>query len=97
MAVTFTNKAAREMHERLNRMVGQDQRRRPDARHVPQHLRAHAAPRGAAAGLDRDFAIYDTDDQINVVKAALTELNLDEKKYKPAAMHERRSATPRTS
>jgi DNA helicase-2/ATP-dependent DNA helicase PcrA len=37
-------------------------------------------------GLDRNFVIYDTDDQISVVKAVLAEQNIDEKKYKPAAL-----------
>ncbi len=86
MAVTFTNKAAREMRERLNKMVGQD--RAGDLMLGTFHsICARILRReSAAAGLDRNFTIYDTDDQTNVVKAALAEMNIDEKKYKPSAV-----------
>lgn len=86
MAVTFTNKAAREMRERLNKMVGQD--RAGDLMLGTFHsICARILRReSAAAGLDRNFTIYDTDDQTNVVKAALAEMNIDEKKYKPSAI-----------
>lgn len=88
MAVTFTNKAAREMQERLRRI--------PDVGTKADELMigtfhsicARILRREAHnAGLDRNFTIYDSDDQHNVVKAALAEMNLDEKKYKPGAIH----------
>ncbi|GIV85921.1 MAG: DNA helicase [Candidatus Roseilinea sp.] len=87
MAVTFTNKAAREMRDRLTRMAGVGQT--ADLTLGTFHsICARLLRREAQqAGLDRDFTIYDSDDQINVVKAALAELNLDEKKYKPASIH----------
>lgn len=87
MAVTFTNKAAREMRDRLTRMAGAD--KTGDLTLGTFHsICARILRREAQhAGLDRDFTIYDSDDQINVVKAALAELNLDEKKYKPASIH----------
>ncbi|MCL5995271.1 MAG: UvrD-helicase domain-containing protein [Chloroflexi bacterium] len=87
MAVTFTNKAAREMRERLNRMVGVAKTgdlMLGTFHSICARLLRREAPQ---AGLDRDFTIYDADDQLNVVKAALAELNLDEKKYKPGAIH----------
>ena len=73
LAVTFTNKAAEEMRDarrgaarrRLPRDVDLD---------VPRAVRAAAAPRGAAIGLSRDFVIYDSSDQLTVVKQALKEL-----------------------
>jgi DNA helicase II / ATP-dependent DNA helicase PcrA len=89
MAVTFTNKAAREMRERVERLVGAEKTR--DLMIGTYHsicariLRRHAAE-GLVEGLDRNFTIFDTDDQTAVVKAALAELNLDEKKYKPSSM-----------
>ena len=87
MAVTFTNKAAREMRERLNRIVGAA--KTADLMLGTFHsICARVLRREAAqAGLDRNFTIYDSDDQLNVVKAALEQLNLDEKKYKPGAIH----------
>ncbi|BCX02575.1 MAG: DNA helicase [Candidatus Roseilinea sp.] len=87
MAVTFTNKAAREMRDRLTRMAGAD--KTGDLTLGTFHSICARLLRREAhhAGLDRDFTIYDGDDQINVVKTALAELNLDEKKYKPSSIH----------
>ena len=90
LAVTFTNKAAREMKSRVERLVG------PEA--VEQltigtfHstcaglLRREAT--GASEYLDFDsrFVIFDTDDQLRVVKRALAELGIDEKQYRPRAI-----------
>ncbi len=87
MAVTFTNKAAKEMRERLNRVVGAamaDDVAMGTFHSICARLLRRDAP---LVGVDRNYAIYDVDDQINVVKAALGELNIDEKKYKPAALH----------
>jgi DNA helicase-2/ATP-dependent DNA helicase PcrA len=87
MAVTFTNKAAREMRERLTRIVGAE--KTGDVMLGTFHsICARILRREAQhAGLDRNFTIYDSDDQNNVVKAALAELNIDEKKYKPSSIH----------
>lgn len=87
MAVTFTNKAAREMQERIERLVGFS-----TAREVWlgtfHSLCARLLRREAErAGLSRTFSIYDADDQLSVVKAALADLNIDDKKYRPAAVH----------
>jgi DNA helicase-2/ATP-dependent DNA helicase PcrA len=87
MAVTFTNKAAREMRERLNRTVGID--KTSDLmlgtfHSICARLLRREAPQ---IGVDHDFSIYDADDQLTAVKAALSQLNLDEKKYKPGAIH----------
>lgn len=87
MAVTFTNKAAREMRDRLTHLAGAD--KTGDLTLGTFHSICARLLRREAhhAGLDRDFTIYDSDDQLSVVKAALAELNLDEKKYKPASIH----------
>ena len=87
MAVTFTNKAAREMRERLTRSVGVD--KTSDLmlgtfHSICARLLRREAPQ---IGVGRDFTIYDADDQLTAVKAALSQLNLDEKKYKPGAIH----------
>jgi len=87
MAVTFTNKAAREMRDRVAQFLGAG--KASDLLIGTFHsICARLLRREAARiGLDRDFSIYDADDQLNVVKAALAELKLDEKKYKPASIH----------
>ncbi len=87
MAVTFTNKAAKEMRERLNRMAGLSAA--GDVAMGTFHsICARLLRRDAPLiGVDHNFAIFDADDQINVVKSALAELNIDDKKYKPAAIH----------
>ena len=87
MAVTFTNKAAREMRERVERVLGGG--KVEDITVGTFHsICARILRREAAqAGLDRNFTIYDADDQINVVKAAMSEINVDDKRYKPSSIH----------
>ncbi|HYW89982.1 MAG TPA: 3'-5' exonuclease, partial [Chloroflexota bacterium] len=86
MAVTFTNKAAREMRERLNDLVDPERARGLAVgtfhascarwlRRDIQHL-----------GLDPGFAIYDDNDQVDLVKQVLKELELDEKRTSPRAL-----------
>jgi len=84
LAVTFTNKAAEEMRIRVEELVGDD------CRHVWlstfHSLSARLLRREAPAiGLARDFVIYDTSDQLAVVKQALKTLNIDEKLVQPRA------------
>jgi len=86
MAVTFTNKAAREMRERLEQLLGQ-------AAEALTLGTFHAIcarilrREGKAIGLESSFVIYDEDDQLSVIKQALEELNLDPKQYAPRALH----------
>jgi DNA helicase-2/ATP-dependent DNA helicase PcrA len=89
LAVTFTNKAAKEMRERLERLVGVS-----DAREMyigtfhaicARVLRAEADSL-APIGLSRSFVIMDTDDQASLIKQAVKNLDLDEKQYRPATM-----------
>jgi len=86
LAVTFTNKAAREMRSRLNDLLG------PDVEAVTigtfhatcaRILRRHID----RLGFDNRFTIYDTTDQQNLIKRALKALDLDEKRYRPVAVH----------
>ena len=86
LAVTFTNKAAREMRERLDKTLGVA--RAGELTLGTFHaICARWLRRDAPViGLSRDFVIFDTDDQQHVIKQALTELNLDDKKYKPATV-----------
>jgi DNA helicase II / ATP-dependent DNA helicase PcrA len=87
LAVTFTNKAAREMDKRVRDMLGElasdglwlgtfhsvcARLLRRESEHLP---------------FDERFVIYDDDDQQRVVKAAIRDLNLDEKTYRPQSVH----------
>jgi DNA helicase-2/ATP-dependent DNA helicase PcrA len=86
LAVTFTNKAAREMRERLDKILGTA--RSGELTLGTFHaICARWLRRDAPEiGLSRDFVIFDEDDQQQVVKRVLAELNIDDKKYKPAAV-----------
>lgn len=87
MALTFTNKAAREMKERIGKLVGNDL-----AQHLymgtfhsifSRILRAEAEH----IGFNNNFTIYDESDSRSQIKAIVKEMGLDDKKYKPAAVH----------
>ena len=87
MALTFTNKAAKEMKERIGKLVGNDL-----AQHLymgtfhsifSRILRAEAEH----IGFNNNFTIYDESDSRSLIKAIVKELGLDDKKYKPAAVH----------
>jgi superfamily I DNA/RNA helicase len=88
LAVTFTNKAAREMKERLETLVG------PEARdlavgtfHAICSRILRREGERAGLGLSSNFAIYDDGDQNTLVRQALKEMNLDEKQFKPSTIH----------
>jgi DNA helicase-2/ATP-dependent DNA helicase PcrA len=85
MAVTFTNKAAREMAERLNRLVGGSLK---DLTVGTFHAICARILRrdGQAIGIDAKFVIYDDDDQISLLKRSLEVLGLDPKQYAPRAI-----------
>ena len=85
LAVTFTNKAAGEMRERLLGLLGDDgAAARVGTFHATcaRLLRRH----GESAGVSKDFTIYDDQDQQALVKRVLRDLGLDEKRYQPKAM-----------
>jgi DNA helicase-2/ATP-dependent DNA helicase PcrA len=87
MAVTFTNKAAKEMQARLRSLLG--------------HARAAALTLGTfhaicarilrreaeTCGIPRDYVIFDADDQRTLVRQILHDLNIDDKRYRPPAVH----------
>lgn len=85
MAVTFTNKAAGEMRARLARLIGA----RLDRLTIGTFhaICARILRREhEAAGIARDFVIFDSSDQLAVTKRVIKELNLDDKQYRPRAM-----------
>ncbi len=88
LALTFTNKAAREMKERIEALVG------PDARRLwmgtfhsifARMLRAAAE----AAGFPPNYTIYDASDSRNLLKTIIKEMHLDDKEYRPADVQNR--------
>ncbi|MFQ5813190.1 MAG: ATP-dependent helicase, partial [Anaerolineae bacterium] len=85
MAVTFTNKAAQEMKGRLHRLLG---RRLRGLTLGTFHAICSRTLRREAKHLDvsSDFVIYDRSDQLGLVRQALTDLNLDDKMYRPQAI-----------
>src|ERR1700744_4047895 len=92
LALTFTNKAAKEMKERVERTLGNS-----EARNLyigTFHSVFARILRGEAQhlGYDRNFTIYDTDDAKSVLKTVINELNLDDKHYKPNAVYNRISS-----
>jgi len=91
MAVTFTNKAAREMKERLEQLLGWEiEALTLGTFHAicARILRRE----GKATGLDAGFVIYDDEDQLNLIKQSLQEINLDPKQYAPRALQSAISA-----
>ncbi|MGO4294193.1 ATP-dependent helicase [Chitinophaga sp. RAB17] len=92
LSLTFTNKAAREMKERVEKILGGS-----EARNLyigtfhsvfARLLRAEAH----RLGYPNDFTIYDSDDAKSVIKTIINELNLDDKHYKPTFVYNRISA-----
>lgn len=92
LALTFTNKAAKEMKERIEKVLGNS-----EARNLyigTFHSVFARILRGEAhrIGYPNNFTIYDTDDTKSVIKTVVNELNLDDKHYKPSAVYNRISS-----
>ncbi|MEO8961132.1 MAG: UvrD-helicase domain-containing protein, partial [Ginsengibacter sp.] len=92
LALTFTNKAAAEMKERVSNILGNN-----EAKNLyigtfhsvfARILRAEADK----LGYPRNFTIYDTDDSKSVVRTVIKEMNLDDKHYKPSTVYNRISS-----
>ncbi|HEY6042544.1 MAG TPA: UvrD-helicase domain-containing protein, partial [Anaerolineae bacterium] len=86
LAVTFTNKAAREMSERLANLIGPDKVAGLTVGTFHSICARFLRVDGEHVGLARDFVIFDEDDQKAVVKQLLKELELDDKRYRPGAV-----------
>ena len=85
MAVTFTNKAAREMEERLSRLIGSSV---GDLTIGTFHAICARILRrdGKAIDIDPRFVIYDDEDQLSLLKQAIQDVGLDPKQYVPRAI-----------
>ncbi|MDO6433417.1 UvrD-helicase domain-containing protein [Flavitalea sp. BT771] len=89
LALTFTNKAAKEMKERIEKILGNSNAR---SLYIGTFHSVFARVlRGEAhrLGYPSNFTIYDTDDAKSVVKTVINELNLDDKHYKPNVVYNR--------
>lgn len=89
LALTFTNKAAREMKERIGRLVGQERA------HYLQMGTFHSVfarilrAEASTIGFQSNFTIYDQSDSHSLVKSIIKEMQLDYKVYKPASVADR--------
>jgi DNA helicase-2/ATP-dependent DNA helicase PcrA len=92
LALTFTNKAAKEMKERVEKILGNSEARNlyiGTFHSVFARILRAEAPK---LGYPSNFTIYDTDDAKSVIKTVVNELNLDDKLYKASAVYHRISS-----
>lgn len=92
LALTFTNKAAREMKERVEKILGSNEARNLYIGTFHSVFARLLRSEAHRIGYPNDFTIYDADDAKSVVKTIVNELNLDDKHYKPNLVYNRISA-----
>ena len=89
MALTFTNKAAREMKERIAALVGEEQSHSLRMGTFHSVFARILRYESTSIGYGQDFTIYDQTDARSLTKAIIKELGLDEKIYRPTEVHNR--------
>ena len=89
LALTFTNKAAREMKERIARQVGQESASKLWMGTFHSMFLRILRTEADILGFPRDFTVYDTADQKSLIRTLLKEMQLDEKNYKPGLVQSR--------
>jgi len=92
LALTFTNKAAKEMKERVERTLGNTEARNLYIGTFHSVFARILRSEAHRLGYPNSFTIYDTDDAKSVVKSVVNELNLDDKHYKPGTVYNRISS-----
>lgn len=92
LALTFTNKAAAEMKERIEKILGNSEARNLYVGTFHSVFARILRSEASKIGYPSSFTIYDTDDAKSVVKTVVNELNLDDKQYKPNIVYNRISA-----
>jgi DNA helicase-2/ATP-dependent DNA helicase PcrA len=92
LALTFTNKAAREMKERVERILGNGEARNLYIGTFHSVFARILRFEADKIGYPKHFTIYDTDDAKSVLKAVINDLNLDDKHYKPNVVYNRISS-----
>jgi len=86
LALTFTNKAAKEMRERIGRMVGEETASRLWMGTFHSVFSRILRQECAHLGFARDFTIYDASDSKSLVKSIIKDMQLDDKTYKPGSV-----------
>lgn len=92
LALTFTNKAAKEMKERIEKLLGNSEARNLYIGTFHSVFARILRSEAHHLGYPNSFTIYDTDDAKSVVKTVVNEMNLDDKLYKPATVYNRISS-----
>lgn len=92
LALTFTNKAAAEMKERIEKILGNNEARNLYVGTFHSVFARMLRAEASKLGYPSNFTIYDTDDAKSVIKGIVTDMNLDDKHYKPAFIYNRISA-----
>lgn len=92
LALTFTNKAAAEMKERIEKILGSKEARNLYIGTFHSVFAKIMRAEANKLGYPSNFTIYDTDDAKNVIKGIVNDMNLDDKHYKPAFIYNRISA-----
>jgi DNA helicase-2/ATP-dependent DNA helicase PcrA len=92
LALTFTNKAAKEMKERVGKILGNNEARNLYIGTFHSVFARILRSEAQKLGYPSSFTIYDTDDAKSVVKTVINELSLDDKHYKPATVYNRISS-----
>ncbi len=92
LALTFTNKAAKEMKERVEKILGNGEARNLYIGTFHSVFARILRFEAEKIGYPRNFTIYDTDDAKSVLKTVINELSLDDKHYKPNIVYNRISA-----
>ncbi|MBS4064781.1 MAG: UvrD-helicase domain-containing protein [Chitinophagaceae bacterium] len=92
LALTFTNKAAKEMKERVEHILGNHEARNLYIGTFHSVFARILRTEANKLGYPNNFTIYDTDDAKSVIKTVINEMNLDDKHYKPATVYNRISS-----
>src|SRR5688572_22393800 len=92
LALTFTNKAAAEMKERVEHILGNTEARNLYIGTFHSVFARIMRAEAGRLGYPSNFTIYDTDDAKSVLKSIIHEMNLDDKHYKPSYVYNRISA-----
>jgi DNA helicase-2/ATP-dependent DNA helicase PcrA len=92
LALTFTNKAAKEMKERIEKILGNNEARNLYIGTFHSVFARILRSEANKIGYPNNFTIYDTDDAKSVIKTVINEMNLDDKHYKPATVYNRISS-----
>jgi DNA helicase-2/ATP-dependent DNA helicase PcrA len=92
LALTFTNKAAREMKERVEKILGNQESNNLYVGTFHSVFARILRTEATRIGYPSSFTIYDTDDAKSVLKTVINELHLDDKMYKPSVVYNRISA-----